>query len=194
MRLFLPLSILAALACAGPGGKDSGDDGVGGDGPGDDTSGADWTWTPVTIDFDDCDGNVEVDTRYPDVTFVAEDGYHLFCWDYATYARSAPYSAYTATSGGGAGARVDLVLEFTSPVRALQLHSLGDQTDGPLATVIVETEDGTEDTTEIVGDGSATTAELLDLSAWEHVVRVSIVDMEDAASVNYDDIAFERRE
>lgn len=208
LRFALGLTLAASFACAlpgkgkdDPGGEDSeadadtdSDADSDADGDTDADTDVEPTWTPVTINFDDCDGNVEVDERYPDVTFVPEDGYHLFCWDYASYSRSEPFTAYTATSGGGAGAAVDLTWEFTRPVRALQFYSLGDQVDGPLATVTVHTEDGGRHTTSIVGDGGASSADLTDLSEWEDIVRIEITEMEDPYSVNYDDISFERRD
>lgn len=79
-------------------------------------------------------------------------------------------------------------------MRELRFYSLGDQTDGRLATVTVYTEDGGEDQTYIRGDGNASTGDLTDLSEWEDIVRIEITEMEDPYSVNYDDISFERRD
>lgn len=195
MRSFLLTVFLLSLACGGPldkgGDNNNNDTQPGGD---DSEPGPDPTYTAVEINFDDCDGDVNVDTRYPEVSFSTEDGYHLFCWNYASYSRSEPYTAYTATSGGGAGASVDLTWTFTRPVRNLQFYSLGDQISGPLAVVTVFTEDGTEAETNIRGDGDASSGDLTDLSEWDNIVRIEITEMDDPYTVNYDDISFEQRD
>lgn len=151
-------------------------------------------YTPVSITFDDCSGEVPVDSRYEDVTFTTEEGYHFFCWDNATYSRTPPYTALTTRTGGGVGARIDLSWDFTTPVRALRFYSMGEETEGTLALVRVFTEAGDQGEVDLVGDGVEETAELTDLSAWDDIVRIEITEMEDAASVNYDDISFERRD
>ena len=205
---------LVALACGGgpkdapdetgtdaddTGGDNGGDNGgdSGGDNGGDNggDSEPDYQWEAVLIDFDDHDDSMDVTDRYAEwVTFEVDGREALHSWNYPTYSRSEPMSAYTTTSPGGPGVSVDLTFAFTRPVRALEFWTLGDQVNGPLAVVEIETEDGTVDTVDLRGDGGATSAERCDLTAYEHVTRISIVEMEDPYTVNLDDISFEIRD
>ncbi|MFT5587506.1 MAG: hypothetical protein ACI9VR_005116 [Cognaticolwellia sp.] len=153
-----------------------------------------WVWTPVLINFDELSGEPDVATVYPDVTFSSEEeGTALYAWEYASYSRSEPYTAYTARSAGGAGISTDLTFDFTDPVRALQFYSLGDQTNGTFGWVEVTMEDGSTASVDLVGDGSAGSAELCDLSAYENVTRIVLRDITDPNTVNLDDISFEVR-
>ncbi len=177
---------------AGDTDNDQGSDEDTGD-PGEDTEGPDWVWTPVLIDFDELSAQIDVSTVYPEVTFSTDDSTRLYSWDYPIYARSEPYTAYTANSPGGAGVPSELTFTFTEPVRALEFYTLADQTNGPFAVVDVFTESGATGTVDLVGDAGSGTAERCDLSAWEHITSITIRDMRDPGSVNYDDIYFEQR-
>jgi len=203
-RIPLLCAVLLCSACHlfGPGdsrdkgGDDTEDPGSDTDDTGVGTEDSDppaWTWTPVLIDFDELSGNIDVSTQYPDVTFSTGEDTRLYAWDYASYARSEPFTAYTARSGGGAGVGSDLTFTFTEPVRALEFYTLGDQTNGSFAWVDVVMEGGATDSVQLVGDGGASSAELCDLTAWEHIVSITIRDMTDPNTVNLDDISFEVR-
>ena len=205
MRLLAVVSFLAlcSLACAAPGAEKDADDGGGGPfggggGGGEDDTGDEapsYTWESVVIDFDELDREIDVSEEYAQwVTFeTAERDYALYSWDYASYARSEPMSAYTTSGPSGAGVTVDLTFVFAAPVRGLAFYTLGDQTDGRFAKVDVELEDGSTDTVNLVGDGSSSTGERADLTDYEDVVSITIYDIEDAYSVNFDDITFELR-
>lgn len=205
MRSILPITFLLLTTGCGllngdsqtddsaGGGDDTSVDDTNGEGGGDDTA-IEYTWTPVLIDFDELSGDPEVSTTYPEVTFSsAEDGTALYAWDYASYSLSEPCTAYTARSGGGAGISTDLTFTFTDPVRALEFYTLGDQTNGTYGWVEVFMEDGSTGQVDLVGDGSARSAELVDLKAFEHVTRIVLRDITDPNTVNLDDISFEVR-
>ncbi len=191
-----------ALACAAPGSDEDekdprGDADADTDADSDadtDADPPDYTWTEVLIDFDELDREIAVDEEYAEwVVFEVEEPYSLYAWEYATYSRSEPFSAYTAESPSGAGVRTDITFRFAEPVRNLEFYTLGDQTDGRLARVDVVTEDGAEDTVPLEGDGSSTSAERCDLRDYENVVSITVRDIEDSYSVNFDDISFEIR-
>jgi hypothetical protein len=201
-RLLLALLCTLTTACdlfvdaPGPDGKettDSSDQDDTGDPGGEDSDPPDWTWTPVLIDFDELSGEIDVSTTYPEVTFSTDDDSRFYSWYYPSYARSEPYTAYTAHSPGGAGVKADLTFTFTEPVRALEFWTLGDQTNGRYAWVDVVTEQGETGTVPLSGDGGSSSAERCDLSAWEHITSITIRDMEDSYTVNLDDISFEVR-
>lgn len=181
---------------SGGNGGDSGDSGGGNGGDSGSDSGdtPDYTWTPVLINFDENTRQVDVATVYPEVTFEVEAPYALYSWNYSTYSRSTPMSVYTAQSAGGAGVRTDIRFVFTRPVRALEFYTLGDQTNGVYGYVDVLTESGATDTVPLRGDGGATSAELCDLTAWDDIVEITLRDIEDAYTVNIDDISFEQRD
>jgi hypothetical protein len=158
-----------------------------------DTS-VEWVWTAVEINFDELSDEIDVATEYPEVTFSSsEDGTALYAWDYAQYSRSAPYTAYTARSAGGAGVVSDVTFDFTDPVRGLQFYMLGDQTNGKLGWVEVTMEDGSTGSVDMIGDGSNGSADLVDVSAFENVTQIVLRDITDSGSVNLDDITFEVR-
>ena len=204
MRFVLPFSfLLLTTGCGLLNGDAETDDSTGGgdDTSVDDTSGGggddtavEYTWTPVLINFDELSDDIDVATVYPEVTFSSEEeGTALYAWDYASYSRSEPFTAYTARSGGGAGISTDLTFDFTDPVRALEFYSLGDQTNGKLGWVEVTMEDGSTAAVDLFGDGNAKTAELCDLSAYDNVTRIELRDITDSNTVNLDDISFEVR-
>jgi hypothetical protein len=198
LTLLCSLTTACGLFIEPPGGTKDRDDTSASDGddtgdPGDDSDPPDWTWTPVLIDFDELSGEIDVGTTYPEVTFSTDDDSRFYSWNYPSYARSEPYTAYTANSPGGAGVRADLTFTFTEPVRALEFWTLGDQTNGRYAWVDVVTEQGETGSVALVGDGGSSTAERCDLSAWEHITSITIRDVEDSYTVNIDDISFELR-
>ncbi|MCK6522185.1 hypothetical protein L6R49_12165 [Myxococcota bacterium] len=153
-----------------------------------------WTWTPVLINFDELPKQIDVDEHYSEyLTFEVEDGNSMWAWDYASYSRSEPYTVYTTKSAGGAGDESDFVIRFTNPVRAFEFWLLGDQTDGPLAKITVTMEDGSTAEELMVGDGGSSSAERVDLSAYENVVSVEVYEIDDPYTVNFDDFSFEVR-
>lgn len=153
-----------------------------------------WTWTPVEINFDELKKEIDVDEHYSEyLTFEVEDGNSMWAWDYAAYSRSEPFTIYTTSSAGGNGDKSDFVIHFTNPVRNFQFWLLGDQTDGPLAEITVTLEDGSSFEERMVGDGGSSTAEVVDLTAYENVVSVTVYNIDDPYTVNLDDFSFEVR-
>lgn len=194
LRPILILSSLLILGCALPSSPGSGRADV--DDSGIDTQDSGpiaWTWTPVLIDFDELGGEIDLSDHYAEVKFSTDDDSRLYAWDYASYSRSPPFTAYTANSPGGAGVKAELTFTFPEPVRNLEFYALGDQINGTYAWIEVFTEDGQTFAVDMVGDGSSGTAERMDLTQWEHVTKIVIRDMEDSYTVNLDDISFEVR-
>ena len=52
-------------------------------------------------------------------------------------------------------------------------------------------EGGDTDSVQLVGDGGASTAERFDLTAWVHIVSITIRDMQEPSTVNLEDISFD---
>ncbi|MFK7928087.1 MAG: hypothetical protein AB8H79_07845 [Myxococcota bacterium] len=199
MRMTLVLlPWLALAACAG---SDGSSDDPNDPNPSDSTDGSDDTdvipevYNPVLINFDELSADIDVSTEYADsVTFSATDDSALYAWDYARYARSGSYTAYTARSGGGAGVSSDLTWTFTDPVRNLMFYSLGDQRSGVIASIDITYDGGQTATVDMITDGAAAEADLHDLSDYARVTEITIRDMVDPNTVNYDDISFEQLE
>jgi hypothetical protein len=177
-----------------PSGRDRDNDDDASDSDPAETEPPDWTWTAVEINFDELKKEIDVDEHYSEyLTFEVEDGNSMWAWDYASYSRSEPFTIYTTSSAGGPGDSSDFVIRFTNPVRGLQFWLLGDQTDGPLASVTVTLEDGSTYEERMVGDGGSSSAEVVDLAAYENIVSVAVYDIEDPYTVNFDDFSFEVR-
>jgi hypothetical protein len=178
----------------GPSGRDRSTDDGSTDSSGGETEAPDWIWTPVLINFDELQKQIDVDEHYSEyLTFEVEDGNSMWAWDYASYSRSEPYTIYTTSRAGGPGDSSDFVIRFTNPVRGFEFWLLGDQTDGPLAKITVTLEDGSTHDERMVGDGGSSSAERVDLTAYENIVSVAVYDIEDPYTVNLDDFSFEVR-
>jgi hypothetical protein len=144
------------------------------------------------IGFDDLVTGTDVTEQYPHATFSSDPGCTVRVSDYAGLAASAPnyvFTYYTCPNGATASVYVD----FDVPVNGLSFKGVGVNDDGKVATLHVVTVSGMR-TVEMKGQGDPTTPVLVDLSDYEGVTRLEIVDVNDLYGMGFDDFAFEPEE
>jgi hypothetical protein len=158
-----------------------------------DLSGADQNlhpWQPGTpIGFDDLATGTDVTQQYPHATFSSDPGCSCQASDAAGIAASPPnylFTYYTCPTGPTASVYVD----FDVPVGKLSFKGVGVNDATKVATLHVVTVGGTY-SVDMVGQGDPSTPVLVDLSRFQHVVRLEIVDVDDPWGMGFDDFAFD---
>jgi hypothetical protein len=152
------------------------------------------TWRSVSIGFDDDSG--VVDNRYADdVLFSSDAGYEVYAYSPGISNLDEPM---ICTGRSGVSCQESLFLDFAAPARSVRfLATVVNDADERAATVRVHTEDGEEDEitfTRLEASTAAFEHVEVDLSAFENVIRVEVVDIEDGYGVGYDNFRFELRE
>lgn len=96
-----------------------------------------------------------------------------------------------APDAGGGSFTGDLFVDFTAAVDNLSFWSGGDDIIGLQATINVFVDGLFASAVGLVGDGSASTTDFHDLSAFSGVTRIEIVNVIDPAGLVYDDFGFD---
>ncbi len=140
------------------------------------------------IGFDDLVPGTDVTSQYAHATFSSDPGCSAQVSDYAGLAASLPNYLFTYETCA-AGLTASVYVDFDVPVHALQFKGVGVNNATRVATLRVITTEGVE-TVEMTGQGDPTTPVLVDLSRYEHVLRLEIVDVSDPYGMGFDDFAF----
>lgn len=147
-------------------------------------------WVPGTpVGFDDLRTGTDVTGQYPHATFSSDPGCACETSDAAGMAASAPnyvFTYYTCPTGATASVFVD----FDVAVHDLSFKGVGVNNAVKVATIHVMTDDGVH-TVDMVGQGDPTTPVLVDLSRFQHVTRLEIVDVNDPYGMGFDDFVFQ---
>jgi hypothetical protein len=147
-------------------------------------------WAPgAPIGFDDLATGTDVTGQYPHATFSSDPGCSCQASDAAGIAASAPnyiFTYYTCPTGATASVYVD----FDVPVHKLAFKGVGVNNDTKVATLRVVTASETH-SVDMIGRGDPSTPMLVDLSEFEHVTRLEIVDVDDLYGMGFDDFVFE---
>jgi hypothetical protein len=207
---FVPLLVLCA--CSGTsgsptgfgGGGGSGDDGgsgspvdgatshdsSGGSDAGGDDASQPTSYAPMSIGFDDLPTGTDVTNQYAvHATFSSDPGCACRASDDAGLAASPPnyvFTYYTCANGPTASVFVD----FAKPVRKLSFKGIGVNDSTKVATLHIVTASGTQ-SVDMIGKGDYAVPVLVDLSQYDGVTRLEIVDVSDAYGMGFDDFAFE---
>lgn len=151
------------------------------------------SWTRYEYSFDELAAMI-VDSHYAEFSVTPDEGLHMVAYPATTLARSQPNCLYVASEPGAAGSAAAFTLTFARPARGLRFFHSGDTTAGEVAGVDLTLESGETVNLTLSADGSATTAELADLSAHEGVTSLRVRDMLDPSGLAYDDLSFELRD
>lgn len=148
------------------------------------------TYTPVVINFDDLDSGDYVTDQYAQYAIFSSDSDCDFeVTSDASLAESNPYyifSYYSCAEGSSA----PLHVAFTKPVRNFSFKAVGVNFGNKVATVKVTHGGGTIEQ-DMIGHGSYSTPVIVDLSAYEDVTRLDVVDVDDDYGLGFDDFAFD---
>jgi hypothetical protein len=192
----LCLSLL--VACTGgtnnnPGNNNNNSDDSSG---GDDSSAPVYTWSAVSIDFEDQRQESDCDSAYSQfLTFdVQERGYHMYSFEYASQAHSGSWFVFTTDGPGNRGYEIDFTINFPRPVRNLSWWLTGSG-DGKVALADITTEDGEVQTVDFrVSTSGENGTALADLTDYDNIVSVAVYEIDDSAGFGLDDIEFELRD
>jgi hypothetical protein len=151
-----------------------------------------------TIDFDDLQFGDEVTTQYAALATFSTDGPGLHVADYNWDSLSPKVSSEPNILCPGnicAGCcRENTYIDFSAPVRAVRFVGVGVNSSGPVARAVVYGTAGLLGTIDIIGHGDNAVPPITDLSVYEDVVRLEIVDVTDEAGLLWDDFSFEVQE
>ncbi len=139
----------------------------------------------VSINFDDLHGNVTVATQYPSVTFSSDPGKAIKAMSGALGFGSSPPTFICAYD-----CDASTFLAFARPVSGIKLNAVGVNDTGKVADVRVFVGGALAATESIVGLGHSGTPVHVDLSTYENVTRLEIVNVTDAGGIGMDDFAF----
>jgi hypothetical protein len=141
------------------------------------------------VGFDDLETGTDVTSQYGHATFSSDPGCTCRVSDYAGLAASPPnyvFTYYTCPNGATASVYVD----FDVPVHRVAFKGVGVNNAAKVATVHVVTVEGTH-SVDMIGQGDPATPVAVDLSDFEGVTRLEIVDVNDPYGMGFDDFAFE---
>jgi hypothetical protein len=145
------------------------------------------TYTSVRIGFEDVTEGTLLGAQYSaHATFSSEGSVPVtvvFTHNFGTgnYIRT-----NLTTDNSGA----PLFVAFTKPVKGLALTVLGANTSGPCADAVVTYGGGKTATIPVVGKGDPTVNVAVDLTAYDQVTRVEIVNVRDFDNLAYDEFSF----
>ncbi|MEQ9624197.1 calcium-binding protein [Coleofasciculus chthonoplastes] len=147
---------------------------------------------PTVINFDDLSAGAVVSDQYDGVTFSTESGYNVSTLSLAPlFNTSSPNLIGVTNLSGNLDANQNLYLDFEQPVNNLSFRVIGDNTNGTAALITVETADGSIETVNLVTDGNGFNPDLIDLSSFSNITRISINTITDVEGIGYDDFQYE---
>ena len=144
----------------------------------------------TTINFDDLASSSTVSNQYSGVTFSSDPGIQIYTYPLAgLFGTSGPNLIGTTTSQGLDGTK-NLYVDFAQAVGNLSFKVVGDNTVGTAALIDVYTTTGFAGQVNLVTDGNGFSPDLVDLSSFTNITRISINTITDLAGIGYDDFQF----
>jgi hypothetical protein len=156
----------------------------------------------VTINFDDLPENMSglpTPLPFPAVynnnehaTFSTEPGAQLIYFSEAQEVGTSPPNTLTsAEDPNDFPYSFDIYVDFTKTIDNLTFTVSSDNDSGVIGKVrVYHAQSVIADVVDIVGDGNFTTLISVDLSAYEKVSRIEIVEVTDTFGLSYDDFNF----
>lgn len=146
----------------------------------------------TVINFDDLSAGTIVSDQYDGVTFSSDSGYNVSTLNLSSlFNTTTPNLIGVTNPSGGLDANQNLYVDFDQPVNNLSFRVIGDDTNGTAAQITVYTADGSVETVDLVTDGDGFQPDLIDLSSFSNITRISINTITDLAGIGYDDFQFE---
>jgi hypothetical protein len=173
------LAVLPLLSCLAACGGDAGMAGPDAQGAG--------TYAPVRIGFEDLPVNTIVTTQYAaHATFSTDPTSQITIWNYHDFGTG----QYIQTGLTMTYAGYPLYIDFAKPVRHLGFTVLGANSNTACADIRV-VHAGATDTLPLTGHGDPTINVSVDLSAYDQISRIEIVNITDFDSISFDELNFE---
>jgi len=142
------------------------------------------------INFDNLGNNVEVTNQYPEATFSSTGGYTN--WTTAqNLGSSLPNFICTGPTGGGINCAQPTYIDFTNPVYNLTFLGVGINDTETVAQVRVFVNGSPSSTVDVIGQGNPNVPVTVNLSAFQNVTRIEIINITDSGGIGWDDFTFD---
>jgi len=142
----------------------------------------------TTINFDNLSGGTVVSNQYSGVTFSSDAGNSVRTLS-LNLGSSTPNVIGTYDSSGRLNGNLNLNVDFAQPVNGLSFRVVGDNSVNA-AKIDVYTTTGGPITVNLIADNNGSTADIVDLSSFTNITRISINNVTDPAGIGYDDFQF----
>jgi hypothetical protein len=145
------------------------------------------SYVPVQIGFEDLPANTILSDQYAaHATFATDSTSHITVWNAHDFGTG--QYIQTGLTFGDTG--FPLYVDFTKPIRNLSFTVLGANSNSACADMHV-VHAGVIDTIPLVGHGNPTTNVAVDLSAYDQVTRLEVVNITDFDSIAFDEFHFD---
>ncbi|MFN6461375.1 MAG: cadherin-like domain-containing protein [Nostoc sp. DedVER02] len=142
------------------------------------------------INFDNLAPGTVLTNQFSGVTFSSDPGNSVTTLFYPL-GPSQPNVIGTANSTGQINGNLNLNVDFAQPVNDLSFFVVGDNTVGTAAKIDVYTTTSSSPiTVNLITDGNGFAPDLVDLSSFTNITRISINNVTDPAGIGYDSFQF----
>ena len=142
------------------------------------------------INFDDLSSGTFLSDQYSGVTFSSEPGNFIMVLSQPDVP-SKPNIIAPVNSNGEVDGTLNLNVDFAQPVNDLSFRVVFDNTIGAAAKIDVYTTiTGSPITVDLITDGDRLTSDLVDLSSFTNITRISVNNITDPGGFPYDDFQF----
>jgi hypothetical protein len=145
------------------------------------------TYAPVQIDFEDLPaGTILTDQYGAHASFSTDSSSQVTVWNFYDFGTG--QYIQTGLTYGFSG--FPLYVDFAKPIRNLKFIMLGANSNSECAQLRI-IHGGVTDTAPLVGYGSPTTPLSVDVSSYDQVTRIEIVNITDLDSLGFDAFHFD---
>ena len=142
------------------------------------------------INFDDLSSGTFLSDQYSGVTFSSDPGNFIMVLSQPDVP-SKPNIITPVNSNGEVDGTLNLNVDFAQPVNDLSFRVVFDNTVGAAAKIDVYTTiTGSPITVDLITDGDRLTPDLVDLSSFTNITRISVNNITDPGGFPYDDFQF----
>ncbi|GAX41859.1 FG-GAP repeat-containing protein [Tolypothrix sp. NIES-4075] len=142
----------------------------------------------TTINFDDLAPNTVVSNQYSGVTFSSGGGSSVQVVDYSFAAPSLSNGIFATNPSTGFDPILNV--DFAQPVNNLSFSVFADNAAGVSGKIDVFTTTGSPITVDLITDGQQLTLDLVNLSSFTNITRISVNNTGDPNGIAYDDFQF----
>ena len=143
----------------------------------------------TVINFDNLSADTAVTNQYPEATFSSTFGNTN--WAVAdNFGSSLPNIIGTGPTVSNISADEPTYIDFTNPVHNLTFVGVAIDDVGKVAEVRVFVNGNLNSTVDIIGQGNVNVPVTVDLSAFQNVTRIEIVNITDGEGMGWDDFSF----
>jgi hypothetical protein len=160
-----------------------------------------FTWQAKAIRFDTLSFKDQVTTQFAsEATFTAAAGFAWvgnYSWASISPVVTSPPNFLCVGDIGTAGpdcCNKDLYVDFIRPVRNLKFKAMGVENLGKVAQVRVFRSGTYAQTVDVLAPGSDAVATVVDLSQFDDITRIELVNVTDVAGLCWDDFEFDLRD